>query len=462
MSLPLNALTAISPIDGRYDRKTQRLRAVASEYALIRYRLIVEIEWLRTLASEPEVADLDALSADADARLDTVLEHFDVAEAERVKAIEAETNHDVKAVEYYLRECVADHAELATASEFFHFAATSEDINNLAYAQMLADARDNHVLPQVDEVLNAVRQLADNSASMAMLARTHGQPASPTTLGKEMAVFATRLERQREQFAAIAILGKMNGAVGNYNAHLAAYPDADWPAIAAQLIERLGLAPSPITTQIEPHDFIAEYAHALARLNTVLTDFCRDIWGYISLGYFQQASVAGEVGSSTMPHKVNPIDFENAEGNLGVANALLTHFAEKLPISRFQRDLTDSTVLRNFGVAIAHGHLAYASTLRGLTKLAPNADRIAADLGDNWAVLAEAIQTVMRARGVPGAYEQLKTLTRGQTIDADAMAQFIAGLDISDADKQRLAAMSPADYTGNAEAQARALAARRS
>lgn len=454
MTLPLNALTAISPMDGRYGRKTEALRAVTSEYALIRYRLLVEIEWLRTLAAEPGVTDLAELSSDAHERLDAIANGFDVNQAERVKALEAETNHDVKAVEYYLREQVADHAELSTAAEFIHFAATSEDINNLAYAQMLADARRDHVLPRIDEVLNAIRHLADNTSAMAMLARTHGQAASPTTLGKEIAVFVGRLERQRAQFAAVPILGKMNGAVGNYNAHLAAYPDVDWPAVAGQLVERLGLELSPITTQIEPHDFVAEYAQALARANTVLTDFARDIWGYVSLGYFRQSSVAGEVGSSTMPHKVNPIDFENAEGNLGVANALCEHLAAKLPISRFQRDLTDSTVLRNLGVAIAHGELAYASLIRGMAKIAPNADAIAADLDDNWSVLAEAIQTVMRARGVSGAYEQLKALTRGHVIDADAVQTFIAGLDIPEADRQRLAAMRPADYIGNAVEQA--------
>ncbi len=456
MSLDLNALTAVSPIDGRYGRKTAPLRAVASEYALIRYRVIVEITWLKILAAEPAVADIDELSPSAEIQLDAIIDNFDVAQAERVKALEAKTNHDVKAVEYYLRECVANHAELAGVSEFIHFAATSEDINNLAYSIMLSQARDEHILPRVDDVLNSIRHLARNSAGLAMLARTHGQPASPTTLGKEMAVFAGRIERQREQLASVAILGKMNGAVGNYNAHLAAYPDADWPGIAHRLIERLGLHASPITTQIEPHDFIAEYAHAITRLNTVLTDFARDLWGYISLGYFRQASLAGEVGSSTMPHKVNPIDFENAEGNLGIANALFEHFAHKLPISRFQRDLTDSTVLRNLGVAISHGELAYGSLLRGMSKIEPDADRIATDLGSNWMVLAEAIQTVMRARGVPGAYEQLKTLTRGRVIDADVVHQFIATLDIPDSDKQRLTAIRPADYVGNAPEQARA------
>ncbi|MFC3105504.1 adenylosuccinate lyase [Salinisphaera aquimarina] len=453
--MQLTALSAISPIDGRYASKTWQLRSICSEYGLIRYRLIVEIRWLQALAAEADIPEVAPLSEPASAFLEQLIADFDINEGQQVKAIEDTTNHDVKAVEYYLRNKIKNFEELAHISEFIHFACTSEDINNLAYAQMLRDARDDNLLPAIDRVIDAISGLAHDYADVSMLARTHGQSASPTTLGKEMAVFAQRLIRQRALLAEVTIFGKMNGAVGNYNAHLAAYPDADWPGIATRFIRGMNLEVSPATTQIEPHDFIAEFFHAVMRINTVLTDFSRDIWGYISLGYFKQATVEGEIGSSTMPHKVNPIDFENAEGNLGLANAIMDHLAAKLPISRWQRDLTDSTVLRNLGVGLAHGGVAYASLLRGVGKLQANEARMSADLDDNWIVLAEAVQTVMRIRGISGAYEQLKALTRGKVIDANAMHAFIDTLDLPDDDKQRLLAMRPHDYVGNAPDQAR-------
>ncbi|WP_353249596.1 adenylosuccinate lyase [Salinisphaera sp. T31B1] len=454
--MQLTALSAISPIDGRYADKTWDLRAICSEYGLIRYRLIVEIRWLQALSLEDEIPDVAALSDSAHAFLEQLITDFDINEGQQVKAIEDTTNHDVKAVEYYLRNKIKHIDEIAQLNEFIHFACTSEDINNLAYAQMLRDARDDNLLPAIDRLIDAIAALAGDYADVPMLSRTHGQSASPTTLGKEMAVFVQRLRRQRGLLAEVAIFGKMNGAVGNYNAHMAAYPDADWPGIASRFIRGMGLEVSPATTQIEPHDFIAEFFHALMRINTVLLDFSRDIWGYISLGYFKQATVEGEIGSSTMPHKVNPIDFENAEGNLGLANAIMDHLAAKLPISRWQRDLTDSTVLRNLGVGLAHGGVAYASLLKGVGKLQANEARMAADLDDNWIVLAEAIQTVMRVRGISGAYEQLKALTRGKVIDAGAMQAFIDTLAIPEADRARLKAMRPHDYVGNAAEQARA------
>ncbi|MES1944398.1 adenylosuccinate lyase [Salinisphaera sp. PC39] len=453
--MQLTALSAISPIDGRYADKTWDLREICSEYGLIRYRLMVEIRWLQALAAEPAVPEVPALSADASATLDALIEEFGTSEGQRVKAIEDTTNHDVKAVEYYLKEKIRNNEELAAVSEFIHFGCTSEDINNLAYALMLRDARRRNILPAVDAILEAIQGLAHAYADLPMLSRTHGQAASPTTVGKEMAVFAHRLKRQRDRLAEVEILGKMNGAVGNFNAHLAAYPDADWPGISERFIRSLDVAPCPATTQIEPHDYIAEYFHALMRLNTILIDFCRDVWGYISLGYFKQRAVETEVGSSTMPHKVNPIDFENAEGNLGLANAIMDHLAAKLPISRWQRDLSDSTVLRNLGVGLAHGAVSYQSLQRGLGKLEADPARLRADLEDNWIVLAEAVQTVMRVRGIEGAYEQLKALTRGKVLDADAMRGFIDGLDIPKADKKRLLAMRPEDYVGNAADQAR-------
>lgn len=453
MAMKLTALSAISPIDGRYADKTWDLRAICSEYGLIHYRLVVEIRWLQRLAAEPEIVDVPTLSDEASAFLDQLIANFDINEGQRVKSIEDETNHDVKAVEYYLKQKIKNIEELEGLSEFVHFGCTSEDINNLAYAQMLRDARADNILPGMDRLLVEITALAQRYADTPMLSRTHGQPASPTTLGKEMAVFAHRLRRQREQLANVTILGKMNGAVGNYNAHYAAYPDADWPAIAKRFIESMGLTQNPATTQIEPHDFVAEFFHAVSRANTVLIDFSRDLWGYISLGYFKQNTVEGEVGSSTMPHKVNPIDFENAEGNLGLANAIIGHLAAKLPTSRWQRDLTDSTVLRNLGVGLAHGSIGYSSLLRGLGKVEANPQCLDADLEDNWIVLAEAIQTVMRLRGVEGAYEQLKTLTRGKDVDQTAIHDFIQTLSIPEPDKQRLLGMRPQTYTGNAASQ---------
>jgi len=453
----LTSLTALSPIDGRYAEKTYGLRAIFSEYGLIRYRVQVEARWLEALAAHPGIPEVPALSADAVQRLNVIADQIDVQDAQRVKVIEATTNHDVKAVEYYLKEKIANSEELSAVKEFIHFACTSEDINNLAYALMLRDARSQVLLPALDKLIASLSGLSRRYAEQPMLARTHGQPASPTTLGKEMAVFAQRLKRQRQQLAEVAILGKINGAVGNYNAHMAAYPEVDWAKFGGDFVRSLGLEPSPATTQIEPHDFIAEYFHALMRANTILIDFCRDIWAYISVGYFRQKTVEGEVGSSTMPHKVNPIDFENAEGNLGLANAILGHLTEKLPISRWQRDLTDSTVLRNLGVGVAHTVVAFQAMDKGIGKLEADAWRMDRDLNDNWEVLGEAIQTVMRRYGLPEPYEQLKRLTRGQKLGRDAIRAFVQELPLPDADKQRLLEMTPASYVGNAGEQAKAL-----
>ena len=453
--MQLNALTAISPIDGRYGGKTAALRPVFSEYGLMRQRVTVEIRWLQALAANPAITEVPELKPADAALLDAIIDEFSLADAERIKAIERTTNHDVKAVEYFLKERVADKPALAAVAEFFHFACTSEDINNLAYALMLREARNELLSPLLDKVLDAVRQLARSYAATPMLARTHGQPASPTTLGKEMANVAYRLQRQREQLAAVPILGKINGAVGNYNAHLAAYPTVDWAEFAQRFVtEDLGLSWNPLTTQIEPHDFIAEMFHALMRLNTVLLDFCRDIWGYIAWGYFKQKTVAGEIGSSTMPHKVNPIDFENAEGNLGIANALLDHLAAKLPVSRWQRDLSDSTALRSVGSGLAHCMIAYQSCLQGIGKLEIEPQRLQQDLDANLEVLAEAIQTVMRRYGIEQPYEKLKDLTRGQRIDQTRLQAFINDLALPEEAKQSLLRLSPADYTGNAAEQA--------
>jgi adenylosuccinate lyase len=452
--MKLTSLSAISPVDGRYADKTWQLREIFSEYGLIRYRVLVEIRWLEALAANPQIAEVPALSPAACERLEQVAERFDITEAQRVKQIEQTTNHDVKAVEYYLKEKIGQNEELAKVKEFIHFACTSEDINNLAYALMLRDCRDQILLPMMENTISMLSELARMYAEQPMLTRTHGQPASPSTLGKELAVFVQRLSRQRLQLADVAILGKINGAIGNWNAHYAAYPDVDWPAFSARFLDDLGLQISPATTQIEPHDFMAEYFHAVCRFNTILLDFCRDAWGYVSLGYFRQKTVDGEVGSSTMPHKVNPIDFENAEGNLGLANAILGHLAEKLPISRWQRDLTDSTVLRNLGVGIAHGVLAYQSADKGMSKLEADAWRLGRDLDDNWEVLGEAIQTVMRRYGLPEPYEQLKRLTRGRKIDKTALRSFIGELDLPQDARERLLAMAPADYVGNAVDQA--------
>ncbi len=448
-------LTAIFPIDGRYADKTAELRPIFSEYGLIRHRVWVEVRWLQALARIPASREVPPLSEHARQMLDGLVAQFSLADAQRIKNIERTTNHDVKAVEYWLKERIAGHAELAAVSEFIHFACTSEDINNLAYALMLREARTQALLPQWDDLIDALVRLAHQYADQPMLARTHGQPASPTTLGKEMANVADRLKRQRAQLIEVALLGKINGAVGNYNAHLAAYPDVDWEAFARRFItEDLGLAWNPYTIQIEPHDYMAEFFHAVMRFNTVLLDFCRDVWSYIAIGYFRQKTMAGEVGSSTMPHKVNPIDFENAEGNLGVANALLDHLAAKLPVSRWQRDLTDSTVLRTLGVGLAHSLVAYQSALKGIGKLEVNAAALDADLDANWEVLAEPIQTVMRRYGIEQPYEQLKALTRGQRVDRATLRDFIAGLAIPEEAKQRLLALTPG-YTGNAADQAR-------
>jgi len=452
--MELNSLTAISPIDGRYAAHSEELRAIFSEYGLIRYRVLVEVRWLQMLASHPDIAEIPALSKPANTALDNIITHFSAADAQRVKQIEKTTNHDVKAVEYFLKEKVADNPELQAISEFIHFACTSEDINNLAYALMLNDARSQAVLPSMHNVIEAIRQLAHQHAAAAILSRTHGQPASPSTLGKEMANVVARLERQHQQFANSPILGKINGAVGNYNAHMVAYPDIDWPNLAEQFVVKLGIQWNPYTTQIEPHDYIAELFDAVARFNTILMDFDRDIWGYISLGYFKQKTVAGEVGSSTMPHKVNPIDFENAEGNLGIANAIFHHLSQKLPVSRWQRDLSDSTVLRNLGVGIAHSSIAYKATLKGIGKLEINPSRLSEDLNANWEVLAEPIQTVMRRYGIEKPYEKLKELTRGQSVTPDTLKAFINGLAIPEEAKSRLSSLTPENYIGNAIEQA--------
>ncbi len=458
-ALPLNSLTALSPLDGRYESKTATLRPLFSEYGLIRRRVLVEIRWLLALSGHKKIREVASFSPATQKLLDGIIRNFSESDARRVKEIEATTNHDVKAIEYFLKEKTRGNKEIARCAEFIHFACTSEDINNLAYALMLKEGRDGVLLARMDKLIAVIADLASRHAAQPMLARTHGQPASPTTLGKEMANVAFRLRRARQQAAAVPIMGKINGAVGNYNAHLAAYPEVDWPALARTFVEGLDLVWNPYTTQIEPHDYIAELLDALARFNTILTDFNRDVWGYISLGYFKQKVVKGEVGSSTMPHKVNPIDFENSEGNLGLANALFRHMAEKLPVSRFQRDLTDSTVLRNLGVAFGYMLLACDSCLKGIGKLEVNVDRLKQDLDQNWEVLAEAVQTVMRRYGVEQAYEKLKDLTRGKDgITRESMQTFVRTLDIPADAKKRLLALSPDSYTGNAEMQARNLA----
>ena len=455
--MQLDSLTAISPIDGRYAAKTASLRPVFSEYGLLYHRLIVEVRWLQTLSRTADISEVPQFSAAANTLLDSIVQNFDPTQAERIKEIEKTTNHDVKAVEYYLKEQVADHAELNAVSEFIHFACTSEDINNLSHALMLKSGRDQILLPMVNEVLEMINHLAHQYAAIPMMSRTHGQPASPTTLGKEFANVVHRMRRQLEQIAAVEMLGKFNGAVGNYNAHLSAYPEIDWPEISRQFVESMGIDWNPYTTQIEPHDYIAELFDALVRLNTILIDFSRDCWSYISIGYFRQKTIAGEVGSSTMPHKVNPIDFENAEGNLGLANAVFTHLAQKLPISRWQRDLTDSTVLRNLGTGIGHVLIALDSLKRGIGKLEVNTDAMSADLEHNWEVLAEPIQTVMRRYGVEQPYEKLKALTRGQKIDAQAVREFVEALEIPAAAKQELVKLTPASYIGNAVKQAKTI-----
>jgi len=449
--MDLEPLTAISPIDGRYADKTSDLRAVFSEYGLIRHRVLVEVRWLQALAAHPGIPEVPAFSQEANHRLNDIVDNFDLDSAARVKSIEKTTNHDVKAVEYFLKEQIEESAELVAVQEFIHFACTSEDINNLAYGLMLLDARTRCLLPVMDELIESIRGLAHRYAGHAMMSQTHGQPASPTTLGKEMAVFAARLKKHRAAIADVALCGKMNGAVGNYNAHVAAYPGLDWPAMANEFVSELGLEWNPHTTQIEPHDYMAELFHAQARFNATLMDFCRDVWAYVSRGYFKQKPVENEVGSSTMPNKVNPIDFENAEGNLGVANALLEHMAGKLTISRLQRDLSDSTVLRNLGVGAAHSMVAYRSCLRGISKLEINTDALARDLDDAWEVLAEPIQTVMRRHGIDKPYERLKALTRGRRVDRETLHAFIETLELPAEAKQRLLALTPASYVGEGE-----------
>ena len=454
--MTLSALTALSPLDGRYAGKIEPLRRYFSELGLIRYRVLVEVEWLKALAAEPKIREVPRFSKATIKKLDAVVADFSDADGARVKKIESVTNHDVKAIEYFLKEKLGGNREVARVAEFIHFACTSEDINNLCHALMLKAARDEVMLPGLDAIIERLRTIAHEQAGAAMLAHTHGQPASPTTLGKEIANVVARLKRARGRIAAVTMLGKVNGAVGNYNAHLSAYPDIDWEKFSRRFVESLGLEFNPYTIQIEPHDAIAELFDAYARCNTMLLDLDRDLWGYISLGYFKQKTKAGEIGSSTMPHKVNPIDFENSEGNLGVANALLRHMADKLPVSRWQRDLTDSTVLRNMGVALGHTLLAYDSCLKGLGKLEANHAKLAADLDANWEVLAEPIQTVMRRYAVSGAYEQLKELTRGKDgINRASLAVFIRGLQIPDAEKKRLLKMTPATYIGRAATLAR-------
>jgi len=449
-------LTALSPLDGRYAAKVDALREQFSEFALIRQRMRVEVAWLLALAAEPAITEVPPFSDDARATLDAVVSSFSVADAARVKTIERTTNHDVKAVEYWLKERLASSPEIVRVAEFVHFACTSEDINNLAYGIALEEARRNTLLPLLESVAADLRALAHAHADVPMLARTHGQPATPTTLGKEFANVYARLERQIAALARLPIKGKLNGAVGNYNAHAIAYPDVEWEKVAARTVASLGLEFNPYTTQIEPHDGIAEYCDALARANSILIDLDRDIWSYVSLGYFRQRMREGEVGSSTMPHKVNPIDFENSEGNLGFANALLRHLAEKLPISRWQRDLTDSTVLRNLGVALGHAMLGWTALRQGLAKLDVDENRIAADLDSNWEVLAEAIQTVMRRHGLPEPYEQLKALTRGKTgMTRESLRAFIEGLALPADAKSRLLALTPATYVGLAARLAR-------
>jgi adenylosuccinate lyase len=453
--MKISTLTALSPADGRYSAKLGSLRDIFSEYGLIRFRVLVEVRWLQWLSDEPDVAEIGPLSSVMKDVLNRIVDDFSLDDAERVKKIEASTNHDVKAVEYFIREKLGDGPETQPLKDFLHFGCTSEDINNLSYALMLRTARQEVLVPQMRDLRNQLKSMAHQYADVPMLSRTHGQTASPTTLGKEIANVCARLERAQQQLSAVDILGKFNGAVGNYNAHQVAYPDIDWRTTGQRFVESLGLRPNPYTTQIEPHDWTAEYCHALARYDTILIDFARDVWGYISLGYFRQQVARDEVGSSTMPHKVNPIDFENAEGNLGMANAMLGHFAEKLPISRWQRDLTDSTVQRNFGVAIGYVVIALQSLLKGVGKLQVDRAAIDRDVGEAWEVLAEAVQTVMRRYGIPEPYEKLKALTRGRPVDRELLREFIESLDIPDAEKNRLLALKPEAYTGFATQLAR-------
>ena len=446
--MKISGLRAISPADGRYAGKVNDLRDIFSEYGLMRFRVLVEVRWLQCLADEPAVPELGSISSVMKDVLNAIVDGFSLDDAERIKSIEASTNHDVKAVEYFIREKLGDGPETGALKDFLHFGCTSEDINNLAYALMLRAARKDVLTPKMREVRNQLKAMAKSFAAVPMLARTHGQTASPTTVGKEFANVVKRLEIAQAQFADVVIRGKFNGAVGNFNAHMIAYPDADWPGISQRFVESLGLEQNSYTTQIEPHDWTAEYSHALIRFNTIMLDLCRDLWGYISLGYFAQKVAKDEVGSSTMPHKVNPIDFENAEGNLGMSTAMLGHFAEKLPVSRWQRDLTDSTVQRNFGVAVSYTLIAMESALKGLGKLQINTAVIAADVDEAWEVLAEAVQTVMRRYGIPEPYEKLKALTRGKAVTQELLQEFIGGLEIPEEERQRLLELTPATYIG--------------
>lgn len=452
--MQLTELTAISPVDGRYGARLSNLKEIFSEYGLIKNRVKVEVFWLRMLANHPAITEVPKLSAEAESHLMKLVDEFSLEMAQSVKEIEKTTNHDVKAVEYLIKEHFAGKQELEAISEFVHFACTSEDINNLAYALMLKDARQEVIIPEMDKVIAKVTEMGIEMADIPMMSRTHGQPASPTTMGKEFANVAYRLQRQAKQLMNVQIMGKINGAVGNYNAHLSAYPEINWYELSEQFVQSLGLAWNPYTIQIEPHDYIAEYFHAMMRFNTILIDFDRDVWGYISMGFFKQKTVAGEIGSSTMPHKVNPIDFENSEGNLGMANAIFDHLAQKLPISRWQRDLTDSTVLRNLGVGVAHTIISLQATLKGLGKLEVNAETMADDLDRNWEVLAEAIQTVMRRYGIEKPYEKLKELTRGRRVNKQIMQDFVNTLELPEVEKEKLKAMTPASYIGNAKQQA--------
>ncbi len=454
--MKLTELSAISPIDGRYFDKTKVLSAIFSEFGLIKYRVLIEIKWLQAMADNAGITEVPTFSQAAVKFLDDIIANFSLIDAQAVKTIERTTNHDVKAVEYFLKDKIKGNSELEAVSEFFHFACTSEDINNLSHALMLLEGR-NVILTKMRELLSLIAKLAQDNASVSILSRTHGQTASPSTVGKEMANFAYRLKRQIKQLESVKIMGKFNGAVGNFNAHICAYPDLDWQQISQDFIENLGVNYAMYTTQIEPHDYIAEYFHSINRFNTILIDFCRDVWGYVSLGYFKQKTIAGEVGSSTMPHKVNPIDFENGEGNLGIANAINTHLADKLAISRWQRDLSDSTVLRNLGVSCAHCLVAYASIVKGISKLQTNEVKLTQDLDNSWEVLAEPIQTVMRRYGIDNPYEKLKDLTRGQTINAQVLAEFVKDLDMPNEVKTALSELTPMTYTGDAQKLANAI-----
>jgi adenylosuccinate lyase len=451
--MELSALTAISPVDGRYQNKTDALRPIFSEYGLFRYRVLVEVEWLKKLSKNSSIKEIESFSASSTSLLNNIKDNFSIVDAERIKEIEKTTNHDMKAVEYFIREKIQSDSKLKNISQFIHFACTSEDINNLSYALMLKDARESILVPKLQKLVTILEKMSADYSSTPMISRTHGQTASPTTLGKEMAVYVHRLNRQNNQLKNIELLGKLNGAVGNFNAHFSAYPDIDWMTLSKEFVEELGLTWNPLTTQIESHDYMAQYFHVLIRSNTILIDLCRDLWGYISLGYFKLKLIKGEVGSSTMPHKINPIDFENSEGNFGFANSLLEHLAMKLPTSRWQRDLTDSTVLRNTGVGIAHSVIALDACIAGLSKIDVDTEIINQDLENSWEVLTEAIQTVMRCYNIEGAYEKLKEISRGNEINRETLHNFIEKLDIPNDAKSRLKNLTPSNYLGNAETQ---------